>query len=178
MFLPNLKQFLNILLLFFSIENVDSYLRSNSISFSNSILQSSNRLKSYSSGSFIYCSSNMYSNIQKSYIYNSRIENSESPSLTLSKKPSTQPSGQPSLNDVTIMHFESGITFTGLYSNIFNDESKEAIIKSYANSLNISEIYVNWKNSYFVIPNLKKRLQNYEVKVVLNVNISLSSFNE
>jgi hypothetical protein len=181
MFLPNLKQFLNILLLFFSIENVDSYLRSNSISFSNSILQSSNRLKSYSSknsGSFIYCSSNMYSNIQKSYIYNSRIENSESPSLTLSKKPSTQPSGQPSskpsLNGVPIMYFESGITFTGLYSNIFNDESKEAIIKSYANSLNISEIYVHWKDSYFVIPNLKKRLQNYEVKVVLNVNISLS----
>ena len=94
MFVPNLKQILNILLLFFSIENVDSYLRSNSVSFSNSILQSSNRLKSYSSqnsASFIYCSSNMYSNMPKSYIYNSRIMNSESPSqrpsLTISKKP-------------------------------------------------------------------------------------------
>ena len=171
MFVPNLKQILNILLLLFSIENVDSYLRSNSVSFSNSILQSSNRLKSYSSqnsGSFIYCSSNMYSNIPKSYIYNSRIMNSESPSqrpsLTFSKKPSNQPSiqpsSQPSLNVVQIMYFESGITFTGLYSDIFNDESKKAIIKSYSHSLNISENYVHWKDSYVVIPNLKKRLQN------------------
>ena len=189
MFVPNLKQILNILLLFFSIENVDSYLRSNSVSFSNSILQSSNRLKSYSSqnsASFIYCSSNMYSNMPKSYIYNSRIMNSESPSqrpsLTFSKKPSNQPSiqpsiqpsCQPSLNLVPIMYFESGITFTGLYSDVFNDESKEAIIKSYSHSLNISENYVHWKDSYVVIPNLKKRIQNYEVKVVLNVNISLT----
>ena len=189
MFVPNLKQILNIFLLFFSIENVDSYLRSNSVSFSNSILQSSNRLKSYSSqnsASFIYCSSNMYSNMPKSYIYNSRIMNSESPSqrpsLTFSKKPSNQPSiqpsiqpsCQPSLNLVPIMYFESGITFTGLYSDVFNDESKEAIIKSYSHSLNISENYVHWKDSYVVIPNLKKRIQNYEVKVVLNVNISLT----
>lgn len=185
MFVPNLKQILNILLLFFAIENCESYLRSNSMSFSNSILQSSNILKSYSSqnsASFIYCSSNMYSNIPQSYIYNSRIMNSKSPSqrpsLTLSKKPSIQPSGQPSsepsLNIVPIMYFESGITFTGLYSDIFNDESKEAIIKSYSHSLNISENYVYWKDSYVVIPNLKKRIQNYEVKVVLNVNISLS----
>jgi hypothetical protein len=185
MFVPTLKEILNLLLLFFAIENSESYLTSNSMSFSNSILQNSNRLNFYSnknSMSNIYCSSNMYSNIQKSYIYNSRIMNSEipsqRPSLTLSKKPSSEPSiepsSKPSLNDVTIMYFESGITFTGLYSNIFNDESKEAIIKSYANSLNISEIYVHWKDSYFVIPNLKKRLQNYEVKIILNVNISLS----
>ena len=201
MFVPNLKQILNILLLFFSIENVDSYLRSNSMSFSNSILQSSNRLKSYSSqnsASFIYCSSNMYSNMPKSYIYNSRIMNSESPSqrpsLTFSKKPSNQPSTQPSnqpsiqpsnqpsiqpssnpsLNLVPILYFESGITFTGLYSNIFDDALKEVIIESYSHSLNISENYVYWKDSYVVIPNLKKRIQNYEVKVVLNVNISLT----
>ena len=189
MFVPNLKQILNILLLFFAIENCESYLRSNSMSFSNSILQSSNILKSYSSqnsASFIYCSSNMYSNIPQSYIYNSRIMNSKSPSqrpsLTFSKKPSKQPSIQPSnqpsihpsLNLVPIMYFESGITFTGLYSDVFNDESKEAIIKSYSHSLNISENYVYWKDSYVVIPNLKKRIQNYEVKVVLNVNISLT----
>ena len=107
---------------------------------------------------------------------------SQRPSLTLSKKPSnqpsiqpsSQPSSEPSLNLVPIMYFESGITFTGLYSDIFNDESKEAIIKSYSHSLNISENYVYWKDSYVVIPNLKKRIQNYEVKIILNVNISLT----
>ena len=173
MFVPTLKEILNLLLLFFAIENSESYLSSNSMSFSNSILQSSGRLNFYSSknsASNIYCSSNMYSNIPKSYIYNSMIMNSEFPS----QRPSLTLSSQPSLNVVPIMYFESGITFTGLYSDIFNDESKDAIIKSYANSLNISEIYVRWKDSYFVIPNLKKKLQNYEVKVVLNVNISLS----
>ncbi len=127
----------------------------------NSISQRQNSV-SYSYKSYSYKSYSYKSYSYKSYSY-----------INPTMKPITS---QPTV-EIPKLNFETDLRMDGVKTDNFNELEKNAIIKTTAHTLNVSEENLYWKNAYFEKSEVQTNLRlqsNVKLRIVIQVNITLT----
>lgn len=75
------------------------------------------------------------------------------------------------------LNFETDLRMDGVKTDNFNELEKNAIIKTTAHTLNVSEENLYWKNAYFEKSEVQTNLRlqsNVKLRIVIQVNITLT----
>ncbi len=169
--------------------NIVYSLSTNFMSYS-SIQSSININKQYSTSNYVsysYQKQRSYININSvsyysqkknsiGYSYNSQSYKSYSYVFSVKMYPTTM---NPTSSNAEIpqLNFETDLRMDGVKTDKFDELEKNAIIKTTARTLNVSEENLYWKNAYF--ENLESqnnlRLQsNVKLRIIIQVNITLT----
>ncbi len=108
----------------------------------------------------------------KSYSYKSYSYKSYS-YINPTMKPITS---QPTV-EIPRLNFETDLRMDGVKTDNFNELEKNAIIKTTAHTLNVSEENLYWKNAYFEKSEVQTNLRlqsNVKLRIVIQVNITLT----